>query len=167
MEETPDCKRKREEEDGSKCPDAKCAKQDDSAEDSSGDTTEEEQESSESGESKEDEAQWYMGDIGYRNRIEGVFIANLSQVDFARRHNPTVNFGEAAGKHSEVEEEFNNCGVQMITEDPKVIDLFRHLCTIGYNPIGELAEWFDDHEPETCEVCLEGKSGPETPDECA
>lgn len=71
--------------------------------------------------------------------LEGLFFATSTQIDAA--YNKTVDFGEALGKHSEVALKFQDLDVSRVTKDPVLIAAQRKIfeeigeSCIGYNPI--------------------------------
>lgn len=137
MDELPECKRKRVDNDGD--PSVRRSKAGEAVVDPDG------------------EYLWHFT-WGLRGGVlEGLFFATLDQMTRARKANKKVYFGEALGKHSEVEVRFKDLGVTLATNRPELIAAQREIFAgigckcMGYNPIEILDEMEEDEESEASE----------------
>lgn len=74
-------------------------------------------------------------DYGRMGDLEGVFIADKQAVEDLINSDQTIWFGEVLGKHSEVDCQASELDIQMISDDPAVVKIFRdNNIEIGYNP---------------------------------
>ena len=73
--------------------------------------------------------------FGREGDLEGLFLADSEDVKYLIDNKVSVYFGEVLGKHSEVYGSFISDEIELITEDEKVIDIFRkYNISSGYNP---------------------------------
>ena len=73
--------------------------------------------------------------FGREGDLEGLFLADSEDVKYLIDNQVSVYFGEVLGKHSEVYGSFSSDEIELITEDEKVIDIFRkYNISSGYNP---------------------------------
>lgn len=77
-------------------------------------------------------------DFGRMGDLDGVFIAEKEKVAELVAANPELYFGEVLGKHSEVILDLEEKHIELLTDDPEVIEvLLRVIGTdiAGFNPI--------------------------------
>ena len=87
--------------------------------------------------------------------VEGVFICTKQQI--ANAVGKEVYFGEILGKHSEVYGTLDDGDIEILSDDPKVIEVLLGVFPdgeiSGYNPLRYISEddedkydWTDDNE---------------------
>ncbi len=123
---------------------------------------------------EEPELLWHFEWDTWRSGVlEGLFFAKASDVDRAERKNKTVSFGDALGKHSDVEVEFSALNVGLATAHPRLIAAQREIFAaigrkrIGYDPMEILAENEENEAEEASSEEDKDLSHPETPAESA
>lgn len=84
----------------------------------------------------------YSEDFGRMGDLDGVFITTKEIMDRMMEYG-TVHLGEALGKHSEITADINDTTIEVITEDPAVIEIVeKHGLESGTDVLG----CFLDHE---------------------
>ena len=74
-------------------------------------------------------------DCGRAGYLEGVFVADDTDIKLLIKEPIEVYFGEVLGKHSEVIVNFEDSEVEFITDDEKVVDIFKQYdFSSGFNP---------------------------------
>jgi len=72
--------------------------------------------------------------MGRSADIEGVFIATNEEI--ASVIGKEVDFGEIAGKHSQVIIDIGQNNIRLVSEDPDFVERFESLdCTCGISPL--------------------------------
>lgn len=80
----------------------------------------------------------FQTDFYRGGNLSGVFVADKQVVKFLR--GKTVYFGEALGKHSDVEVTIDN-EIIFVTANPEFVKLFQDLgLETGHNPVTEWAD---------------------------
>lgn len=92
----------------------------------------------------------FFWDCGRSGDIDGLFIADKSSIENAiGKH---IYLGEVLGKHSEVYGDIDAGDIEIISEDPSVVDLLLNLFedgTIsGFNPLDYIEEQDDEDNEE-------------------
>lgn len=78
-------------------------------------------------------------DCGRQGSVEGVFISTPEEIKSAI--GKTVYFGEVLGKHSEISGTLEEKDIQLVTQDPKAIQVIEDCnLTTGFNPLDYLEE---------------------------
>jgi len=84
----------------------------------------------------------FFWDCGRSGIVEGVFICTKQQITDAV--GKEVYFGEILGKHSEVYGTLNDVDIEILSPDPKVIDILLGVFPdgeiSGYNPLSYIQE---------------------------
>lgn len=81
----------------------------------------------------------FLWDVRRMGVVEGVFIADSSEVDACL--GKRVYFGEILGKHSEIYGTLGKEDLAVLTQDPGEIELIERLkLTSGYNPLDYIEE---------------------------
>lgn len=82
-------------------------------------------------------------DCGRMGVLSGIFIADTEAMNELIKSEKEVYFGEVLGKHSEVNGPIEDCDVELVTTDEKVIAIFEeHDLSSGFNPF----DYIDDEE---------------------
>lgn len=87
-------------------------------------------------------------DWGRMGTIQSLFVADPKEVEAA--YGKVLYFGEALGKHSEVEDELTPEMLEEVTDDPDFIDLcINRDIFVGPNPLDHIhPEYQDDYVEE-------------------
>lgn len=90
-------------------------------------------------------------EMGRSCDLVGLFIAEKTHVDYLVDNNCAVNFGEVAGKHSDISWTFERGDIVFITDEPDKVKFAGENLLIGLNPFSyyvgygnEDYELFDD-----------------------
>jgi hypothetical protein len=92
-------------------------------------------------------------ECGRQGNLSGIFIADTEDIKILVEHEISISFGEVLGKHSDVRGYLEQREIEMITDDEKVISIFREYnLSSGYNPFHypvdysykEQRNWKDD-----------------------
>lgn len=76
-------------------------------------------------------------DCGRMGNLEGVFVADIEDVECLVNNKISVYFGEVLGKHSEIYGCMTESEIKQITTDENVIKVVEeHGLESGYNPFG-------------------------------
>lgn len=80
----------------------------------------------------------FRKDFGRMGFIDGLFLARPADIE--KIMGKTIYFGEALGKHSEIECEINETNIELKCDDKALVDRiflsFNHSLTLcGYNPL--------------------------------
>lgn len=74
-------------------------------------------------------------DCGRQGNLEGVFIADIEDVNFLVANKVSVYFGEVLGKHSEIYGTIEKDEIKLLTIEPNVVDIVeKYNLSTGYNP---------------------------------
>ena len=83
----------------------------------------------------------FFWDCGRSGIIEGLFVANYSDIPFGKE----LYFGEVLGKHSEISGTLEHEDITLIAKDPFFISKFIEVIgDFGYNPIEYIEEEEED-----------------------
>ena len=86
-------------------------------------------------------------DCGRMGSLEGVFVEDIEKVNKLISSSREVYFGEVLGKHSEIVGSLDKEDLKMVTDDPKIVDLFiKFDLSSGYNPFDYLEENWEEEE---------------------
>lgn len=81
-------------------------------------------------------------DFGRQGRLEGVFYASKKAVEQLINEKRNIYFGEVLGKHSEVCGSLESTDITLVSDNPKVIEIFnKYNFSSGHNPF-----WYIDDE---------------------
>lgn len=85
-------------------------------------------------------------DCGRSGSLEGLFVANVGDVNFLIEKGWEVYFGEVLGKHSEVCGPIEAVDIKLISTDDNVIRIVtEHELESGHNPFNyRVANWKHD-----------------------
>lgn len=65
--------------------------------------------------------------------LSGIFVS--TEEDIKSLYGKTIEFGEIMGKHSEVEETLDEDYFEVVTDDPKAVEIFeKYNMATGTNP---------------------------------
>ena len=81
----------------------------------------------------------FRWDCGRQGHVDGVFTAEEDEVKstIGKR----IYFGEILGKHSEIFGWLDKEDIEMLSDDPKVVDIFEtKVGPFGYNPLEYVRE---------------------------
>lgn len=74
-------------------------------------------------------------DCGRQGCLEGIFVADTEDVEYLKKNNICVYFGEVLGKHSEVYGPIDDNEIELLTTEASVIEVVqKYDLTNGYNP---------------------------------
>jgi hypothetical protein len=77
-------------------------------------------------------------DCGRMGELSGIFVADDTVI--AAAIGKEVRFGEALGKHSEVEGELSEDDIKLLTDNPQAVEMFEvYKLQTGYNPLDYFA----------------------------
>lgn len=80
-------------------------------------------------------------DCGRSGNLYGIFTAEKDDVKNLIASKKEVYFGEVLGKHSEVSAFLNPDEIEMISDDPAIVEMFQKLnMKCGYNPFNYIEE---------------------------
>ena len=86
-------------------------------------------------------------DCGRQGELEGTFTATKQQIEKLTDGTLGVYWGEVLGKHSEVYGAIEPDEIEMLSDDPKVVEMFnKYNFGSGYNPLHETVCDFDYEE---------------------
>lgn len=75
-------------------------------------------------------------DLDRRGILEGLFIAEMAEIDYLIENKIIVQFGEVLGKHSDIRGSLDQQDIQIITQDIVIINFFEeNKLSCGYNPL--------------------------------
>lgn len=67
--------------------------------------------------------------------LTGVFVSTTEAVKWLQESRAEVYFGEVLGKHSEISGPIDDGDIELVTDDPTVIDVIeKYNLSTGYNP---------------------------------
>jgi hypothetical protein len=85
---------------------------------------------------------WDCGRMGY---MSGIFIAESRSIETLIGKD--VDFGEALGKHSEIEGTIEEGDVLLVTDDVEAVSMFeKYKLTTGYNPLEYIRNQDDEDD---------------------
>lgn len=83
-------------------------------------------------------------DCGRNGELEGIFVAEKSDVEFLVEKKVGIHFGEVLGKHSDVYGYLSEDEIKMVSDEESVIKVVKeHGLETGYDPF-EYPVWYDD-----------------------
>ena len=81
---------------------------------------------------------WYS-DCGRMGSLECLFVS--TDEDIAKlRHCHNVSFYEVLGKHSDIHVDFADEDIQMVCDDPKVVEVIAPFLPVGNDPFSHAEE---------------------------
>lgn len=100
-------------------------------------------------------------DCGRMGSLEGVFVADIEDVEYLVNNKISIQFGEVLGKHSDISGRVDESEIKLITSDENVIKIVEEYeLESGYNPFDQtLCESETDNVPDNgvewsdCMVC--------------
>jgi hypothetical protein len=74
-------------------------------------------------------------DCGRCGSLDGIFTAEISEMNRLIQSGAEVYFGEVLGKHSEITGPIEQSNITLVTNDPEVVAVFeKHKMATGHNP---------------------------------
>lgn len=86
-------------------------------------------------------------DCGRQGSLDGVFVANRSDVSYLVENKIPISFGEVLGKHSNVTGYVDKSEIIEVTDDVKMIELFESFdLSSGYSPFDYPVDFWENEE---------------------